>query len=327
MNNPFRLNLTLKRKLKQRWMLFLFCCIFVVVPCRVLYNKFIYSKEYEVLLPIETNFSLVWPVVQPKLPTQEEKQFFLVVMVNSWATGQKHRLLRKIIRITWGLSEVNVQQHQKWKLFFSLGLSENLGDHKQNLQEASYYNDVIIGDFLDTYNNLIIKTFMTLYWTSTGITCQYLLKTDDDVFVRVPKVVHWLQKEGFPKPLYGGVISPHQNVSRNPSGKWRLTKEQYSEDIFPPFCYGAFYVISTDTIPKIINYRTIRKPFHTDDAYVAVALSHYGVNAIRIPGFDFKHPFEDRTRVELICATAMAHQLDFSTMLKYQAFYQKCYHF
>ncbi|KAK3699079.1 hypothetical protein QZH41_000606 [Actinostola sp. cb2023] len=257
--------------------------LFVLMIILYYVSKSVGVREY---FPRGAKFSLLLPYLEPKIPL-DEKRLFMVVLVNSAASSVKHRLLRTAIRDTWGqISSTRVPPNRIWKLFFVLGVSESVENHAANLQEASHHNDIIIGNFTDHYYNLAIKTFMGHYWAVSRFSCKYVLKTDDDVYVRVPNVIRWLKEERSPRPFYGGLVEKVSlRVAREPTSKWYVTKEQYAKDRWPSFCHGAFHILSTDVIPIMLKSARHKAPPHTDDAYIAVIMNHASVSATQIPGF------------------------------------------
>ena len=163
---------------------------------------------------------------------------------------------------------------------------------------------------------------MSHLWALTTLSCKYVLKTDDDVYVRVPRLISWLVKSGSPRSFYGGYISPYHEVARDPSSKWFITNEQYNQTNWPPFCHGAFHVLSSDIIPRYLKFTQIKKPFHTDDAYIGVASKELGINATQIPGFLIDSPEKNRTDSEMIALLALGHRIDSNTMIKFYDFYE-----
>lgn len=233
------------------------------------------------------NFSFVWPETTPDL--KGEREFFLVVLVNSAAKGNKYRARRNAIRKTWAnksnCEQVKMERNttHRWILAFSLGKADNQTENEANLEEAKIHNDLLIGDFRDHYLNNVVKVYMGELWVST-MKVHYILKTDDDVYVRIPTIIEWLKVHNYPRSFYGGAPYFNFKVDRNPRGKWAVSKRYFSEDIFPGFCAGAFYVLSTDILNKLFNYVRRRKPFHTDDAYVGIAARDLNIPVKRIPG-------------------------------------------
>ena len=65
----------------------------------------------------------------------------------------------------------------------------------QVVEESRTYGDILQEDFVDSYMNLTLKSVMGLKWASTYCSqTQYLLKTDDDIFVNVPVLLTYLQE-------------------------------------------------------------------------------------------------------------------------------------
>jgi hypothetical protein len=61
-------------------------------------------------------------------------------------------------------------------------------------KEVELYQDFIIGSFEDTYRKLTLKTLHILDWASTYCTkAQYLLKTDDDMFLNIPNILNFIE--------------------------------------------------------------------------------------------------------------------------------------
>lgn len=273
---------------------------------------------------VPVGFKLILPYIEPKLD-KEESNLFMAVTVNSAASAEKNRKLREAIRKTWGNWRKPWNSTFAWRLFFVLGVSENKITHKENLIEAQEHNDIIIGNITDNYRNVVVKTFMGLFYSTTKLSCKYVLKTDDDVYIRVPGLINWLVDSGNPKSFYGGFISKFKEVPRNPKSKWYISYEQYGEPNWPPWCHGSYTVFSYDVIPYYLTYTFRNTPYHTDDAYIGVASKFWGINATHIPGFTIEHeePERKRSDEELRGALTIGHKVEPEVMLNYYEFYEK----
>jgi hypothetical protein len=241
------------------------------------------------------DFKFVYPEIQPTI--DESKDFFMVVLVNSGANGNEHRKRRAKIRETWANRSTCEHENAKnnsrvkdkeWILVFVLGKTGIKEEDERNIEEAKQHNDLIIGDIKDNYLNNILKFYMGQLWASL-LGTKYTLKTDDDVYVRIPKVIEYLVSEGSPSRFYGGWTYPHTKVDRLAGGKWSISERYFPEDVYPPFHAGAFIVISSDLLGSLINYVHFRKPFHTDDAYIGVAMKDLKVEVVRIRSFHLNH--------------------------------------
>ena len=57
-------------------------------------------------------------------------------------------------------------------------------------KEIQRYDDALIGDFVDSFHNLTFKDSMLLTWVKEECQARFILKGDDDVFVRYLIVAH-----------------------------------------------------------------------------------------------------------------------------------------
>ncbi|EDO35080.1 predicted protein, partial [Nematostella vectensis] len=219
----------------------------------------------------------------------ENKWFYLAVVVNADPRKPENR---KAIRGSWGLPNLqrgyiaSNQDKLEWKVFFAMGKTGDNSQDSRNIREAEEQNDLLIGNFNDTYNNLVVKTFMSHLWT-LRLKCKYVLKTDEDVYIRLPVLISWLRSQGSPARFYGGHVYEGYRAIRDPcSSKWAISKAYFPDYYFPPFCGGAFHVISSDVVPDIVWYTSQRPPFHLDDAYIGVVARDLRIQAVNIPGFN-----------------------------------------
>ena len=160
-------------------------------------------------------------------------------------------------------------------------------DDKLNMAEARENNDMLIGNITDNYLNNVVKLFMGKIWASR-FNIEYIMKTDDDVYVRIPRVLEFLADNEFPKPFYGGKTYPPLPVNRQAGHKWAISKLVYAEERYPRFNSGAFVVMSLDLLPRLINNVCERKPFQSDDAYVGLAMQDLGVKPTNIVSFNLR---------------------------------------
>ena len=252
------------------------------------------------------DFKFVYPEVQPTI--QGPRDFYLVVLVNSGAKGNEFRQRRAKIRETWASKKtceytnaMNISNVKdlKWILVFVLGKAGSQEDER-NIEEAKIHNDMIIGDINDNYLNNILKFYMGQLWAST-LVANYTLKTDDDVYIRIPKVIEYLVSLGSPTRFYGGQTYLNYPVIRRAGSKWGISKKYFPEKTWPPFNAGGFIIMSTDLLGGLINYVYIRKPFHTDDAYVGVAMRDFKVKVVHILSFVVENSMPSLIRTKNNC--------------------------
>ncbi|KAB0400751.1 hypothetical protein E2I00_018346, partial [Balaenoptera physalus] len=104
----------------------------------------------------------------------------------------------------------------------------------------------IIQDFLDTYNNLTLKTIMAFKWvTEFCPNAGYITKTDTDVFINTGNLGHPFK-------------------------------------VSPPYCSGLGYIIYRNLVPRIYEMTSHVKPINFEDVYVGICLNLLKVD-IHIP--------------------------------------------
>jgi len=61
--------------------------------------------------------------------------------------------------------------------------------------EKHLYDDLIVANFMDSYDNLTLKTMSALEWVDTYCNqSEFVLKTDDDMFINVPNLLSFIDK-------------------------------------------------------------------------------------------------------------------------------------
>ncbi|XP_052755633.1 beta-1,3-galactosyltransferase 5-like isoform X3 [Galleria mellonella] len=107
---------------------------------------------------------------------------------------------RSVIRSTWAKYQPT---------YFVMGLDGPTVDEQlvDNYVEAKQYGDLVIFDFQEHYHNLSLKTALMLQWTLDRCPqVEFLLKTDDDVFVN-PWMLKQVVKDNKDAQLLGEYIS------------------------------------------------------------------------------------------------------------------------
>lgn len=175
---------------------------------------------------------------------------------------------RKAIRDTYGKKLITHVQNVK--LYFGIGIVSNETIMRRIKSEDDSYRDIVQWNISECYDNLIIKSIAMLKWTIDHCThVQYLIKTDDDVYMNVEKL---MDQNSF--PIYGdekSALGKHDSPSmRNSSrtlkpftlgyplggvvvreGKWAVPQDVYPRDTYPEYVSGTGYIISKPAIGKI----------------------------------------------------------------------------
>jgi len=210
----------------------------------------------------------------------------VLVVVQS---APKNKLLREEVRRTWG--HACVTTHSSWcSLVFILGeLANQDRDPLQSELEQEYnqYGDILQDAFLDSYNNLTIKSIHILkYFVSISdqIGNKYLLKTDDDSFIHLEAL--WdLAKARLEKKsnhligyLQLGLKKHHYlplahkpttgNLKKTTWLKWLIPTYMYNKKFFPQFLSGSGYLLTRQASECLLQKSKTIPIVHLEDVYI-----------------------------------------------------------
>ncbi|XP_047523945.1 uncharacterized protein LOC125062222 [Pieris napi] len=167
-----------------------------------------------------------------------------------------------------------------FKVVFLLGLPAN--DNSSEVQdkideEVDKYGDIIQEGFIDSYNNLTLKSIMMLKWVTNncGDSVRYILKTDDDMYINVPNLMTNLQNRSKIHDqtkekeylLIGDLICGARPVL-DTSNKWYSPRYMYSGRVYPRYLSGTGYVLSTPTAHALYQAALRTHYFHLEDIFI-----------------------------------------------------------
>ncbi|KAL4360807.1 hypothetical protein GQ457_04G006560 [Hibiscus cannabinus] len=117
-------------------------------------------------------------------------------------------------------------------------------------KEAEYFGDIVIVPYMDNYDLVVLKTVAICEYGVHTVAAKYIMKCDDDTFVRVEPVIKEAKKLG-DKSLYIGNMNYYHRPLR--VGKWAVTYEEWPEEEYPPYANGPGYILSSDIARFIID--------------------------------------------------------------------------
>ena len=197
-------------------------------------------------------------------------KFSLVIIVMS-APANKER--RMVIRQTWALNLPTGV-----KVVFLVGekfLNIN-GTQTMLNEERAHINDLIVlPNLVDDYKQLTSKVIASMKWVTENIVFDYLLKVDDDTFVRVNALLNELQMKPTER-LYWGFFNNGSEIVKE--GKW-AEPEPYICDKYVSYALGGGYVLSKDLVNYIVDNSDKLKKFVNEDVSVGTWLAPFKLNA------------------------------------------------
>ncbi|XP_073468169.1 beta-1,3-galactosyltransferase 5-like [Aquarana catesbeiana] len=201
---------------------------------------------------------------EPKCQTE----LLLLILVTS---KPDHHDSRKAIRRTW--ASPTERTTDKWQVVFLVGqtLDVELDWRIHNEQKAN--DDILMGDYLDSYRNLTLKVMHGMKWAVDRCRPRYILKTDDDCFVNTHYLPSFLRDRGHGTGhLYVGSVVPEQKrvVVRDPLSKWYVSYREYEPRVYPAYANGIGYIVSFYTAKSILRAARTVPPIPVEDAYLGI---------------------------------------------------------
>lgn len=170
--------------------------------------------------------------------------------------------------------------------YFLIGRTNNLNQQRDISKEAARFDDIIQESFIDTYNNLTLKSISMLKLVNNYClgNVKFVMKTDDDMYVNVDGLIRrFLTRE--PKNVLVGSLICKAKPIRS-ANKWYTPAYMYNGKIYPNYLSGTGYVMSIDLIPKLYKQAFVIPIFHLEDIYITGILPKaIGQKPRREPGF------------------------------------------
>ncbi|NXU21371.1 B3GL1 acetylgalactosaminyltransferase, partial [Pardalotus punctatus] len=201
---------------------------------------------------------------------------FLVILVASspWdVTG------RQAVRNSWGSRDS--WWGQRILTLFLLGQDARREDEALSVEDESIlYGDIIRQDFVDTYDNLTLKTIMAFQWLSEFCSnARFFMKTDVDSFINTPNLVKFLLQLNSSENFYTGYPLIDNFAYRGGFDRKRfISYEDYPFKLYPPYCSGIGYILDGKLALRIYELMSHVKPVKMEDVYVGICLSILKVN-------------------------------------------------
>ena len=194
----------------------------------------------------------------------ETSSLTLLVLIITAANNFQKRLL---IRNTWAISDSNI------KFVFILGETNDPVTNAQIQLEYIAFNDMVQANFLDSYNNLTLKTIVGMRWTA--IYCsnsRFILKIDDDIVLNVNPLLNYLEQiqNEFMKNTIFGMVYKNAPVCRDKSSKFYVDRKDFEKDFYPDYLDKEAYLFTSDLAQKFYSASLNIKNFVFEDIYIGL---------------------------------------------------------
>ena len=226
-------------------------------------------------------------------------------------SGPSEKKERNMIRTLWGspwiLRAVDA------KLLFFIGQSKSAKMQKKIDSEYKSYKDIYQLDILDTYENLVNKSFLMMkYFNETCQNTKWYLKSDVNTFSNINLLKELLQSTRLKETLnlylsqFGLAFPLNDNLSSSDNGgsissgnisivcprargldvcreysedkcesRFIVSKEEYPLEKYPPHCHSFSYVLERNLVKTILE---------KDEAYRMEGRKRFRLEAVYATG-------------------------------------------
>uniref|UniRef100_A0A1J3F6J3 Putative beta-1,3-galactosyltransferase 16 n=1 Tax=Noccaea caerulescens TaxID=107243 RepID=A0A1J3F6J3_NOCCA len=204
----------------------------------------------------------------------------IALLVGVFSTGNNFKR-RMALRRSW--MQYEAVRSGKVAVRFLIGLHTNEKVNLEMWREAKTYGDIQFMPFVDYYGLLSLKTVALCILGTKVIPAKYIMKTDDDAFVRVDELLSSLQEKPSSALLYG-LISFDSSPDSEQGSKWYITKEEWPLESYPPWAHGPGYVISQDIAKFVVKGHRQRdlKLFKLEDVAMGIWIQQYNQTVKRV---------------------------------------------
>lgn len=118
-------------------------------------------------------------------------------------------------------------------------------------KEADFFRDIVIVPFADSYDLVVLKTVAICEYAARVVSAKYVMKCDDDTFVRLNSVMAEVRKIPDGKSFYLGNLNYYHRPLRE--GKWAVSYEEWPREAYPPYANGPGYIVSSDIANFVVS--------------------------------------------------------------------------
>ena len=192
-------------------------------------------------------------------------------------SAPENEKLRQLARDTW--TSVSSYMGLTISHVFLVGYRRE-GLNEQIRKENNKYHDIVQEDFMDSYQNLTIKSIMGLKWTTTYCkNAELIFKIDDDTLINIFLLLKHLKEKEFLKTesilCYSSYLTPDElmpvrdlGFNKTRINKWILTRDEYPENCFPTYCAGSGYAMNQQIASKLYQVALKTRMLTIEDVYI-----------------------------------------------------------
>lgn len=239
-------------------------------------------------LPTTEDFEHVTDLKILKAPPVDK---FVDLFIGIFSTANNFKQ-RMAVRRTW--MQYDAVRSGNVVVRFFVGLHKNEVVNEELWNEARTYGDIQLMPFVDYYSLILWKTIAICMYGTNVLSAKYVMKTDDDAFVRVDEILSSLHQVNISDGLLYGRVNSESQPHRDPYSKWYITPEEWPEESYPPWAHGPGYIVSQDIAKEVYrkHKRGELKMFKLEDVAMGI-----WINEMKKEGLEVKYENDGRILV------------------------------
>ncbi|XAR65433.1 Galactosylxylosylprotein 3-beta-galactosyltransferase [Bertholletia excelsa] len=179
----------------------------------------------------------------PPLPDRPVELFIGILSAGN------HFAERMAVRKSWMQHKLIKSSNVVARFFVALHARNEV--NMELKKEADFFGDIVIVPYMDNYDLVVLKTVAIAKYGVHTMSAKYIMKCDDDTFVRLDAVINEIKTVPDTRSFYLGNINYYHKPLRY--GKWAVTYEEWPEEDYPPYANGPGYIITSDIANFIVT--------------------------------------------------------------------------
>lgn len=299
------------------WHLFILLFVSMCIISLVFYSLNNYfenrypNRGFMAYLPSETrqDYKADFRTLPHTLPGGRRR---LVILVNSkWS----HFDRRLAIRNTWAMN----QNRFNSSVFFVVGDSDD-ESMASVTDEGAFFHDIIQPSVWESEQNMVLKLLAAFRFVESELDADFVMKTNDDVFVNLPEIMDFLQpylpvevdhiQNHMAEYMHGGLSDsdrPQRLIFGNRIQQATPPGDPKKSDFlahsfwpkyvpFPDYVSGSGYIASFDVIRRFSICPKVVELLPLEDVYfTGVCRQHFGIP------LEHNEKFAFRPRLKVPC--------------------------
>ena len=171
----------------------------------------------------------------------EDDTEVIALVLTRWQAFENRQVMRKMFTT---FNTVHV-----FKPVFLMGIDRIPKEVLFGIQkENEDFQDLLLVNIEETYQNLPKKLLAAFHWIFNlkAEKLKWIVKLDDDLYINITKFDQYFSNIPNPETIHCLEMTNTKPV-RDPKSQWYISKEDWNQDIYPPYCSGAAYILAPKT--------------------------------------------------------------------------------